>query len=167
MHIHDDHLYHGAALIQIAEHKQFTAINSFELKTGTSRSAYRINDKIGVYLKYSSKPATSYKEYTFTFRTEHLQELEEIAKKCKAVFVALVCVRDKEICCLPYKKLLELISVRKKVKKEDEDQYMLYATLPKNSKFRIYLSYPGKKKTILGSETLIARNSFPDGIFGS
>jgi hypothetical protein len=27
MKIADDHLYHGAALLQIAEHAQFTAIN--------------------------------------------------------------------------------------------------------------------------------------------
>lgn len=31
MKIHDDHLYHGAALTQIAEDDQFTAINALKL----------------------------------------------------------------------------------------------------------------------------------------
>jgi len=31
MNIDDNHMYHGAALIQIAEHPQFTAINSLKV----------------------------------------------------------------------------------------------------------------------------------------
>ena len=82
MQVHDDHLYHGAALIQIAEDKRFTAIK-FELKlsTGVSRSAYRINDTIGVYVKYASKPRGAVKEYQFTFLKDHLDELVAIEKK--------------------------------------------------------------------------------------
>ena len=56
MKINDDHMYHGAALTQIAEHPQFTAINAFKHANRPSRSAFRINDDIGVYLKYASKP---------------------------------------------------------------------------------------------------------------
>jgi len=91
--IHDDHLYHGAVLIQIAEHASFTAINSFKLASGTSRSAYRINDDMGVYLKYASKPKGPFKEYAFTFHEPHLAELKEISKTTSNVLVALVCVR--------------------------------------------------------------------------
>ena len=57
MKIADDHMYHGAALLQIAEHPRFTAINSIEVSDQKSRSAYRINDNIGIFLKYASKPS--------------------------------------------------------------------------------------------------------------
>ena len=67
MKINDDHMYHGAALTQIAEHEQFTAINAFEHGGKTSRSAFIVNHDIGVYLKYAGKPVGRYKEYQFTF----------------------------------------------------------------------------------------------------
>ena len=51
MRIHDDHMYHGAALIQVAEHKSFTAINALKTSSGLHRNAYKINDEIGLYLK--------------------------------------------------------------------------------------------------------------------
>jgi hypothetical protein len=51
MKIHDDHLYHGAALTQIAEHHLFTAINALKIGDNTIRVAYRINDLIAVYFK--------------------------------------------------------------------------------------------------------------------
>jgi len=37
VHIDDDHMFHGAALTQIAEHPAFTAINSFEDNGDKSR----------------------------------------------------------------------------------------------------------------------------------
>jgi hypothetical protein len=49
MKIDDDHMYHGAALIQIAEHPQFTAINSFEGKLAHYENTYRINGDVAVY----------------------------------------------------------------------------------------------------------------------
>ena len=59
MKINDDHMYHGAALIQIAEDPRFTAINVFQGGEGVSRSAFRINADIGVFLKYATKPKPS------------------------------------------------------------------------------------------------------------
>ena len=50
MKINDDHMYHGAALIQIAEHPQFTAINSFPHDGHASRSAFLVNLDIGMGL---------------------------------------------------------------------------------------------------------------------
>ncbi|NOT46536.1 MAG: hypothetical protein HOP17_02135 [Acidobacteria bacterium] len=165
MKIHDDHLYHGAALTQIAEHKQFTAINAFKLKVGASRSAFVINDEIGVYLKYATKPMPAYKEYPFTFRSEHLEELASISKKCKSVFAALVCVKDRQICCLSYEELLQLVEKRKRSRGSNEDQYTVLATLPENKSFRVYVSPAGAKKSILGSPIIISRRAFPDRIF--
>jgi hypothetical protein len=65
MKINDDHLFHGAALTQIAEHPQFTAINAVRFKGVLSRSAFRINDSLGVYLKYAQKPKQPAGDYIF------------------------------------------------------------------------------------------------------
>ena len=137
MRIDDDHLYHGAALIQIAEDPHFTAINSMKLASGISRNAYRINADLGVYLKYASKPTPSHGEYVFTFLRTHLDELAAIAEVTARSFVALVCVRDREICCLPYPDLKGLIERRRSAKGVSEDQYSVLVTAPPRSKFRV------------------------------
>ena len=80
MQIREEHLYHGAALNQIADHEQFTAIHTLKFKDDESRSAFRVNDDITVYLKYCTKPSSSFGEYKFTFNNSHLQELRNIAK---------------------------------------------------------------------------------------
>jgi hypothetical protein len=165
MKIADDHLYHGAALIQIAEDPQFTAINSFKLGTKTSRSAYRINDDIGVYLKYAGIPNKSHGEYVFQFREEHLAELAEIAKVSVKVFVALVCVKARHVCCLSYQDLRTLIEARKTAKGEEEDQYTMLVTAPENKSFRVYVNKPGVKNTVLGKPIVVSRTAFPETIF--
>ena len=62
----DEHLYHGAALMLIAEDDEFTAINRLDLLGKRSSSAFRINDNIGVYLKYNSVERKPNWEYPFT-----------------------------------------------------------------------------------------------------
>ncbi len=78
MKIHDDHMFHGSALIQIAEHPRFTAINSLKLTKTILRNSYLINDGIGVSLKYAQKPTNRWKEYVFTFNKGHMKELSGI-----------------------------------------------------------------------------------------
>ena len=106
MHIDDDHLYHGAAITQIAEHRLFTAINVFKDADDISRSAFRVNDDIAVYFKYATKPKRPHDEFVFTFTTENLDEIHRIAKLVPKTFLALVCVKARHICCLPYDKLV-------------------------------------------------------------
>jgi len=163
--IDDDHMYHGAALIQIAEDPQFTAINSFKLPTGVSRSAYRINDDIGVYLKYASKPTPAHREYLFTFQKQHVAELAAIAKATEKVFAALVCVKARQVCCLPYADLTKLIDARRNAKGATEDQYIILVTVPANKSFRVYVNAPGVRNTMLGKPVVISRNDFPGEIF--
>lgn len=92
MHINDDHLYHGAALTQIAEFPTFKAINAFEPKKGEkSRSAFIVNHDTGIYLKYASKPVGPFKEYVFTFTESNLAELETLKAHHARVFIVLVC----------------------------------------------------------------------------
>jgi hypothetical protein len=165
MTIDDDHLYHGAALIQIAEDPQFTAINSLALPSGVSRSAYRINDSIAVYLKYASKPKGAVKEYQFTFTKEHLDELEAISEVAPDLFVALVCVQAREICCLTYAQLNQLIGYRRTDVGHDEDQYVVLVTMPKGKSFRAYVNAAGVRNRFTGKQLIIARNAFPGSIF--
>jgi hypothetical protein len=163
MKIRDDHLYHGAALIQIAEHPQFTAINSLKTKAVKHENAYKINDNIAVYLKYATKPVRG--EYLFTFTQKHLAELGVIAKSNEKTFLALVCVKGLEICCLTYDMLQLLINRRLSVVKHPENQYSLLATLPAGKSFRVYVNAPGVKKQKLGPDTVVSRNAFPGNLF--
>ncbi len=165
MKIRDEHLYHGAVLNQIAEHKQFTAINALKVKGKTSHSAFKVNDDIVVYLKYASKPSGKYKEYVFTFMDQHLVELKAIKSAGDNLHLALVCVKDREVCCFPYSKLDGLISKRKALAGFAEEQYTLLVTLEANEAFRVNMNAPGKKKTYLGNSLTVRRNACPNSLF--
>jgi len=167
MKIHDDHMYHGAALTQIAEHPQFTAINGFLVNGSLSRSSFRINNDVGVYLKYAAKPFGRYKEYRFTFTSDNLEELTALAKKTDRVFAALVCIKHREVCCLPYTELLKLREKRREEKGTSEDQYVVLVNLEKNQSFRVYINAPGVKGKLLGKPVIIPRNDFPNALFSS
>jgi hypothetical protein len=166
MHIHDDHMYHGAALIQVAEHPQFTAINSLKNKGKVVPVGYKVNDEIALYLKYASKPTPSFKEYAFTFHEDHLRELSQINASNSKTFIALVCVKEREICCISYDQFKSLVDRRKKDKGGDEEQYVVLVTVPKGKGLRVYVNAAGRRKTILGKEVIIARNAFPGNLFG-
>lgn len=165
MTIDDDHLYHGSALIQIAEDRHFTAINSMNLDGRTCRSTYRINDGIGVYLKYAGRPTFAHSEYVFTFHRQHLDELRRVATATTVIFLALVCVKVREICCLPYLDLLRLIEARRKAKRCEESQYAILVSVRRRQKFRVYINSPGRKNAMLGDPFLITRSDFPKRIF--
>ena len=165
MHIDDDHKYHGAALIQIAEDPRFTAINSMMLGRRVCRNAYRINDSIAVYLKYASKPNKSHREYVFTFHKSHLAELKQIDEKANSTFLALVCVEARQICALTYGELTRLVARRKKAKGSVEDQYVLLVTAETRQQLRVYVNDPGTRNTMLGNPIVVPRNAFPSKVF--
>lgn len=164
MRIDDDHQYHGAALIQIAEDPQFTAINTCKVGKRTIRSAYRINSDIVVYLKYASKSKGSYGEYHFTFQKSHLDDLGALHKQNARTFVVLVCVQDREICCVPYDEFMKIVLARIVQKGEGEEQYTVIVTAQKGKQFRVYANAPGRKGKKI-AERLVPRSSFPASIF--
>jgi len=166
MKIHDDHLYHGAALIQVAEHPTFKAINSMKVNGVVSRSAFQINQDIGLYLKYAVKPMKSFDEYQFTFTEKHLEDLKLIADSKPNLFIALVCVEGREICVLSHRQLQELVKTRRASKGESEPQYIVLATMKKNQAFRVYVNKAGIRKYFAGKPLVVPRNSFPALIFG-
>lgn len=166
MKIHIHHMYHGAALIQIAESPQFTAINSLRIPGVRARNAYKINDNIGIHLKYASRPSNGQMEYPFTFSTDERRELEEIGRVVSRLFIALVCVQAGEICCLPYDKLCELVERRKSEKGGvEEGQYVILVTAHPRQRLRAYVKAPGKRRAPIGEPMIVERNEFPRVLF--
>lgn len=165
MKIDDDHMYHGAALMQIAEHEQFTAINSFKGKLAQYENVFRINGDIAVYLKYASNPTQTHHEYVFTFNKAHRAELEAISNAVPKTFLALVCVKAREVCCLTYAQLLLLIERRRKDVGHVEDQYTLLVTAQKNEGLHAYVNKSHARNTKLGKDIIVSRNAFPDDLF--
>ena len=166
MHINDDHLYHGAALTQIAEYPTFKAINAFSPSGEKSRSAFIVNHDTGIYLKYASSPTKRWKEYVFTFTTPHLDELAALKSHHSRVFIVLVCRRAQEICVITLEEFEKQKALREKAKGTAEPHYQILVTVPKGAAFRVYMNKPGTKKTLL-KEQKVARNRFPKAIFGS
>jgi hypothetical protein len=164
MKINDDHMYHGAALTQIAEHPTFKAINAFWRSGKKSSCAFRINDTTGIYIKYAGAPRGQAKEYVFTFTKPNLEELANLREHCTKVFVVLVCIETKEICVISYGQLQQLINLRRRVQGHEEEQYQLLVTAPINKQFRVYVNRPARKGIMLGQE-LVRRNAFPELLF--
>ena len=165
MKIRDDHMFHGAALIQIAEHPRFTAINSLVVGKKKSRDAYRINNNSGVALKYANKLTRAYREHTFTFTRSNLRELKQISKAVKRLFIAMVCVKGKEICCISHDDLTKIVNERFKITGKKENQYVLLVRVIDGKKLRLYQNFPGKRKKIIKPERLVSRNAFPKMLF--
>lgn len=70
-----------------------------------SNAAYVVNEKIGIYIKYSGKRMTPWR---FTFKKEHQQEIELMRQGLKEVFLLLVC-NDDGVVCLNYSELKQIL----------------------------------------------------------
>ena len=165
MHIHDYQMYHGAALIQIAEHERFTAINSLKVGGKLVRGAYLINTDIAISVKYASKPTKAFHEYLFQFTQSNLKELSAISKTNPKTFIALVCEKARGICCISFNELQSLIVRREKEKGSSESLYTILVTAGQGKSFRVYINAPGVKGTMLGKAFVVSRNGFPGLIF--
>jgi len=95
--------FHGAALIKIIHSGCFKMITSFS----KSNSAYLIDEKIGLYIKYSQKRMSP---WSFAFDKNHIEEIKEINNLLDNVFIAFVCNED-GICCLDWTEFSTIISV--------------------------------------------------------
>jgi hypothetical protein len=107
---------------------------------------------------------TKWKEYTFTFNRSHLDELERIDRIASTLFIALICVRGRQICALPYSALTKMIEDRK-AQYIDEDQYVVLVAMEEGKEFRAYMNFPGSKNAVVGKKITIPRNRFPDCLF--
>lgn len=159
-------MVHGGALIQIAEFPTFKAINSFEPTRGQkSNAAFIINTNTGVYFKYRTNPNKRWKEYSFVFNKANFVELDALkAKFGDRAFVALVCVKAKEVCVLTVNDLYTKRNEREAENGAPEDQYQLLVAVRPRQSFRVYMNAPGVKKTRL-DQTIVNRNDFPKNLF--
>lgn len=157
-------MYHGAALTQVAEHPQFTAINAFQHKSNTSRCGFVINNDIGIYIKYATKKRKPFDEFVFTFTKDHIVELNALIQKAGKAFIVFVCVEAEEICCISQREFKDLIAARRAKCGHDEDAYAVLVTVQPGKSCRVYMNVPGAKKISLGEKT-VARNRFPNAIF--
>ena len=134
--------FHGAAIIRIIRSNHFKIIETFS----RSNSAYIINEKIGVFIKYSQKRMAP---WVFTFDKDHVIEIKEIFELLENVFIVLVCNND-GICCINWKEFCTLIST-------DSNNYpkWIKVTRRKNEKYSIF-SIDGKLKHKVGN------SDFPD-----
>jgi len=162
MNIHDDHMYHGAALTQIADHPAFKAINAF--RGINARGAFRINDRIGIFIKHATKPTKAFQEYVFTFNTKNQQELTELKTRCDKVFVVLVCIQARSICCITVEEFDKHVEARAADFGGSEPQYQLLVTAKPGRSFRVYMNAAGRKGKML-IRTIVSRNAFPKMIF--
>jgi hypothetical protein len=165
MKIRDEHLYHGAALTQIAEDRRFTAINALKVGAKVTNSAYKINDHIAVYFKYAASPHGKYHEYVFTFKSDHISQLRRIAASNESAHVALVCVDAREVCSITVDQLHDLIDRRQKANGGPEDQYTILVTAEPSKSLRVYVNQPGRRGAIIGKPIVVSRNAFPDSVF--
>lgn len=166
MEIDKDHKFYGAALLQIAEYPQFTAINAYRPYGKIARCSFIVDADIGIYLKYRSEPnMTRHSEYSFQFNQSNLDELEELSKRFERVFIVLICDEAKGICCISYTKLLDLVIDRLDAKEEIEDTYTILVTAYAGQSFRVYVNSPEKRNETTGKQYIVARNSFPKCLF--
>ena len=165
MKINDDHMFHGAVLTQIAEHPQFTAINGIRNGEKLSRCAFRVNDSIGVFLKYASEPTQPYKEYIFNFGRDAKKELNTLNDISEKVFISLVCVNDRQICCISYEEFDNWIKKRQQKLGKKESTSTILVRLQKGKSFRVNMNEPGRRGKYLEGTQVVARNRFPNALF--
>ena len=165
MKIHDDHLYHGAALLQIAEHPEFTAINPLELGERNLRVAYKVNDNIAIYLKYATRPTGRYKEYVFTFSAAQLADIYNVRMLLSSIFIALVCVADREVCCLSEAELRSMVMARESEIGDEEDSVTVLVSIQQGKSLRAYVNVPGQRKGEALEVHVVPRGAFPAKLF--
>ena len=61
----------------------------------SDNASYIINNKIGIYIKYSTKRMTPWR---FSFLKRHQDEISDMQEKFEEVFVLLVCNNDGIVC---------------------------------------------------------------------
>ncbi|WP_139198616.1 hypothetical protein [Pseudomonas indica] len=111
MKIRTEHQNLGAALMQVAEDDNFTAINPLRVKGDKINNAFLINADACLFLKYGQEPKST-GEYQFTFSAEQLENIRASSQHYQKVFLGLVCVEDQEVCCLDVGQLNEMIAAR-------------------------------------------------------
>src|SRR5690606_24210887 len=89
MMIREFELYHGAAIYKIiSEARMGVCIRQYE---AGNNSSFVLNEKIGLYLKYSTQRMSPWR---FTFLKQHQEDILTMKKSMKDVFLLLICEMD-------------------------------------------------------------------------
>jgi hypothetical protein len=77
--------YHGAAITRLIHSRETISIRVFP---DHGNASYVINEKVGLYLKYSSSRMSPWQ---FNFQKSHQMEIDELKKIFQNVVVGLIC----------------------------------------------------------------------------
>ncbi len=91
--IKDFEQYHGVILSRLVHHLPGGC--SIRTYPSPSNASYVVNDEIGLYVKHSTKRLSP---WSFTFQVRHRNEIREMQKRFKHVFVVFVCHTDGIVC---------------------------------------------------------------------
>lgn len=85
--------YHGAVLARLVRDRRARTINL--AVHPRYPAAYVLEDEIAVYVKYSTSRLSP---WTFGFKSEHRNEIANLRKELREVFVTLACGFDGVVC---------------------------------------------------------------------
>lgn len=165
MKIRTEHQNLGAALMQIAEHDSFTAINPLRIRANRINNAFLINTDTCLFLKYGQEPKATTGEYQFTYTRDQLAPIRESAGIYANVFVALVCVEDQEICGLTYGQLMQMIDARRETAGAEEENYTILVTANADRRLRTYTAAANRRRVKALAPLVISRSRFPSFLF--
>jgi hypothetical protein len=97
--------YHGTMLCRVVHDS--TSPVSVRLFATASNASYVINDKIGIFVKYSSNRMSP---WGFSFGVSHHEEIERLHAQLPSIFITLICGSD-GIACLSYPEFRQVIDM--------------------------------------------------------
>jgi hypothetical protein len=165
MKIRTEHQNLGAALMQIAEHDSFTAINPLRIRASKINNAFLINSDTCLFLKYGQEPKSTTGEYQFTFTRDQIAPITEAAGIHPKVFIGLVLVEDQEICGLNHAQLKQMIDARAVTAGGPEDNYTVLVTANADRRLRTYTAAANRRRVKAHDALVISRSRFPAFLF--
>jgi hypothetical protein len=96
----DIHFFHGSALSRIIKERKCIIE-----RLKNNQSSYLIDDRVCLYIKYSSKRTTPWR---FSIHKSHIHEITLLAKQYSELYIVLVCYYD-GIVCLTFNEFKEII----------------------------------------------------------
>jgi len=153
----------GAALMQIAEDGRFSSINPLFVKGKKIPNGFLVNGDTALFLRYRSKGEQ--RNYRFQYTHENLQDIVKTPMEdFTRVILGMVCVEDREVCCVDLAELTEMMHFRDGPPIVDDDTpYTLTVKAEENRSFRV----SGKEQgaNFIAHDVVIPRNRFPDCVF--
>ena len=121
MPIKEYEFFNGVVLNKLIRKGKPVKIDTFPC---SSSNAFTINDKVGLYIKYSKKVTTPWR---FSFLKKHQDEIQIMKDMLKDVFIILVCQKD-GFACLSFKDLKKILD-----EQHDESEWISVGRLKRES----------------------------------